>query len=841
VLKDQHLRSNEILSSLRLGDCEDDPTCINETNNESVEENENKNSNDNNDNVIDDHKNDAHNHDSEENNITIPKTQRKSILRHKTDQAGIRRIFLFSKQALSETAPEPDPCILLPQAITIPTEPDPSPIFNNHPDNSNNDSSIANINDNVLSTPLQQALSIYERRFMLHLCQGRAYADAADLRLTSSRNCIQEQAVMVRALRAAVSNLSDHWNNATRTRLDFTAMYIQKMEAHGKVLNNFENILKSLSKIELDNELKAIARVNGRVMETLLDTVPVERMRSWANQCQTGYTNLQSLFNQLENAFDELNELYHREEDGKADMDGEQLLRLLEKKVEENMVSLRDGQATRLTKLMEDHKEVVNIILNAMKDEGSAQASFTTLEALSKSSSDIVPSMKADDVLSIDIMMQVANAKTDAMKRMKSRLRQISVAQNRLHRVQTFAGPQGTLRDTLTQHCEDMTHLEHLVELPSSYQDFIYEIRRRRAYGDAVTSSAASMMERLTAMRNDEVRAREKFVRGSGRHLMPSFYEMFVPTLATIPPQFTPQLPSTIEMDTLPHFTSVEEESPLSQIHTDEILDTKMSSEQNTGGDSSSLTDASSEPRDNKMSGATASISRLSITKVKVNQEKAEPLTVSTDEQSGNDVIMNSGSQDENEGKAEADAERKTLAYENAVLRQALERLGGKKPRTYVDQARQQESEEAYATEEKVNSLQNELHKVRAELTKTKSQLDQTSTALSLSKKKQDGKLCDKISHSSFQVGDVALFMPTGIGSGGKRTYVAFHSNCPHRFLSTDSIEGKPDYVLGRVVYQEELIAGPVGSDTNPHNLIAGTKFWILTVEVLKLGRGKGD
>jgi len=77
--------------------------------------------------------------------------------------------------------------------------------------------------------------------------------------------------------------------------------------------------------------------------------------------------------------------------------------------------------------------------------------------------------------------------------------------------------------------------------------------------------------------------------------------------------------------------------------------------------------------------------------------------------------------------------------------------------------------------------------------------------------------------------------MPTGKTNGGKRTYLAFHSNCPHRYLSTDSIQGTPDYVLGRIVYQIELVAGPVGSDENPLNLHAGTKFWVLTVEVLKV------
>ena len=70
---------------------------------------------------------------------------------------------------------------------------------------------------------------------------------------------------------------------------------------------------------------------------------------------------------------------------------------------------------------------------------------------------------------------------------------------------------------------------------------------------------------------------------------------------------------------------------------------------------------------------------------------------------------------------------------------------------------------------------------------------------------------------------------------GGKRTYLAFHTNCPHRYLSTDGIEGNPDYVLGRIVYQEELIAGEAGTDSNPYGLHPGTKFWILTVEVLKV------
>jgi hypothetical protein len=78
--------------------------------------------------------------------------------------------------------------------------------------------------------------------------------------------------------------------------------------------------------------------------------------------------------------------------------------------------------------------------------------------------------------------------------------------------------------------------------------------------------------------------------------------------------------------------------------------------------------------------------------------------------------------------------------------------------------------------------------------------------------------------------------MPTGRGREGKRIYLAFHSGCPHRYLSPDCINGTPDFVLGRIVFQEEFVAGALDTDTNPFGLQAGTKYWILTAETLKRG-----
>lgn len=208
VPKDYSIRSADTLSALRLGDMEDDPMHLNEaSHNMSTVSTE------------------AGITTTEQGSRTL--SQRKPIL-GTTEKTGSRRLFLFSKQALTDSAPEPLPCNLSPLDISLPSIPDPSPIMYN-----NSSESIS---------PLHQAVSIYERRFMLHLCQGRTYADGADLRLDSARNCILQQAVMVRALRAAVGNLSDHLNDATRTRVEFTAFYMEKMDEHGKVLNGLDGI-----------------------------------------------------------------------------------------------------------------------------------------------------------------------------------------------------------------------------------------------------------------------------------------------------------------------------------------------------------------------------------------------------------------------------------------------------------------------------------------------------------------------------------------------------------------------------------------------------------------------
>jgi Autophagy protein ATG17-like domain/Autophagy-related protein 11 len=740
---------------------------------------------------------------------TIPNDSRNSQSHRRilstTERSGARRLFLFSKQALSENAPDPPPCILGPTSVSLPAEPPGS-------------SPLNMTQSAVASQPLHQALSAYERQFMLYLCQGRVLADAADLRWRACKQCIQEQAYMARALRAAVSNLSDHFSGATRTRSEFTTIFQSKTSSHALLLQSFEGTLSSLGAIPLHPALRDRARASGRMMESLLDTVPVERERAWAQQCQTSHERLLTLFGELDANFAQLGTPTSRKEETRRDLAAEDAIQDLSETVHGKIQAIRDRQAQRVARLTADHSRVLKIIMSAINaeveegKEDEVQKAFTPLRQISNDAKDVVPDMQGDEATMKELMTTVADAKTEAMRRMKVRLREISLAQSSIQRVLSSVN---VLKAALAQQCDNMVHLEHVAELAKSYRDFLSELRRRRAYGHAVESNSTAMMERLAVMRQDEVKAREKFLRGPGRHLMPPFFEIFVPTLATPPPLFTPQMPSLAEVDTIP------------DIGVEEVEDAVMHDRTVGGGggvsSASSLTAESHQVTSQTTDAAVnTSADTANVTLSASIQQQSQPqdqqqdhLIVGANENSGNDdIIMQTAPVTE-------DAERKTLAYENAILRQTLERLGGKAPKAYIEEARAKDANNS------------ELEALRSELELVKQQAKKAEDALSEAQKEEPPPLSDKISHSNFSIGDVGLFMPTGRGSGGKRTYLAFHTNCPHRYLSTDNIKGSPDFVLGRIVYQEELVAGKMGTDANPFGLHAGTKFWVLTVDVL--------
>mmetsp|Transcript_14835 Transcript_14835/g.22927 ORF Transcript_14835/g.22927 Transcript_14835/m.22927 type:complete len:819 (+) Transcript_14835:80-2536(+) len=731
------------------------------------------------------------------------------------ERTGSKRLFLFSKRALANNAPEPPNCILdpAPGPLPMPTQSDIPP-----PPPSPSD---------VVETPLRNALELYVRQLMLDVAKGRVYADGADLRLAACRKCLSEMVAIAHALRAAVSNLSDHRAGAVRQRTQFSSDFLDAASLYMDLLHKFElragegyvddtNAFcgenESLGSMPLHPSLVAAARSSGRIMETLLDTVPLDREKAWANKCQIAHERLSASAEDLEAAFGTaVGTSSGWSEEAQEDLAAEDIIKMLVFEVDDVGNRIRSSQSEKNDILASNQSEATRIVSTAVRNEskeGGAESAFSSLEEMAKSSSSILITMESDDNILSQLSQRVADAKSAAMKRMKSRLRHISIAQSEIARVTSSVS---VLQHALTQLKTDIGHLEHVVELPSSYQSFLTEIQRRRAYCNAFKSTFDATVERLNLLRADEIKLREEFLRGPGKHLMPAFYEIFVPTLATSPAVFSPQLPDMLEFQTLP----------------------------NVGYQSSNQYNSSSTE-----SGSTLMTSQVKEMETNVDT-KDQSVLVSADENSGYyDVMMQSMSHGDAAPRRKDDkAERTTLRYENAVLRQKLEQAGVKVP-PYVDSNtihpdENDSMDQRYKEQDrKISSLVAELERARKDLEVARVASAQKEDVNIRRKSDQEAtqQLSDKISHTSFEVGDIGLFMPTGRGRGGKRIYLAFHSSCPHRYLSPDCIDGSPDFVLGRIVYQEEFVAGALNTTRNPFGLHVGTKFWVLTVEVVKKG-----
>ena len=774
VPKDSLLRNNETISALRLGDEEDD----------------------------------------------LIQSGRHSL--EPAERTGSKRIFMFSKRALANDAPDPPICTLdpAPGPLPMPTQsdippPPPSPA-------------------DTVETPLRNALEIYVRQLMLDVAKGRVFADGADLRLAACRKCLSEMVAIAHALKAAVSNLSDHRAGAVRQRTQFSSDYVDAASFYMDLLQKFELRARegyvddtyafcgeneSLGSVPLHPSLVAVARSSGRIMETLLDTVPLEREKAWANKCQTAHERLSASAEDLEAAFGTaVGTTIAWSEEAQEDLASEEVIKMLITEVEDAGDRIRSSQSDKNDILASNQSEATRIMSTAVRNEskeGRADSAFSSLEEMAKSSSSILMTMESDDNILSQLSQRVADAKSAAMKRMKSRLRHISVAQSEIARVTSSVS---VLQHALAQLKSDVGHLEHVVKLPFSYQSFLSEIKRRRAYCNAFKSIFEATVERLNLLRADEVKLRETFLRGPGKHLMPVFYEMFLPTLATSPAVYSPQLPDMLELQTLP----------------------------NVGSQSTQYNSSSTESGSTLMTSQAAKEMELSQLRSNVDT-KDQSVLVSADENSGSyDVMMQTISQgDTIPRRKDENAERATLKYENAVLRQKLEQTGVKLPpyidsrttTTIPDENDSMDHQRHKEQDLKISSLEAELQRVRKELEITRiasAHKDVASRPKSHESTQQHNS--DKISHTSFKVGDIGLFMPTGRGRGGKRIYLAFHSSCPHRYLSPDCIDGSPDFVLGRIVYQEEFVAGALNTTKNPFGLHVGTKFWMLSVDVVKKG-----
>mmetsp|Transcript_10565 Transcript_10565/g.36866 ORF Transcript_10565/g.36866 Transcript_10565/m.36866 type:complete len:1028 (-) Transcript_10565:220-3303(-) len=459
-------------------------------------------------------------------------------------EARGKDVFVFSRAMLSKGAASAPVVRLEPQEVTVPSTPPSSTTFASSATDS--------------ASPLVRALTDYERQLLFHRQQGDALADGAHRRAASIAACSEEIQTQLRAAEAATLNLGDHAGAILRLFGSFQQHFDKQQAAQAKLLDAAEGDLAKLR----DVELHPVLRVNSR--QTLWDCVPVDRLRVWKERCSVSHAGLRRRTEQLAAMFEAMKAAVDAEaasstaaaaasreatkaKKGTAEAAGST-------KSEDDTTAaasperadapvaaaanfgaeaklcadearrLAEAQDARAVALRADYDgccERVRSTAAAMPTSVSQSTDVLdacrVLEAMhQRHQSSELPDMADADAKLAAVQRRAAALKSSSTQALLDALQRISALQSN---IRDLGNRLAVLREGAQQQQAAVGELRHVQCMPTAYQACIAEVARRGEYGRTYLATAEKMAERLAKLRDDEVAARERFLKRHGRHL----------------------------------------------------------------------------------------------------------------------------------------------------------------------------------------------------------------------------------------------------------------------------------------------------------------------------------
>jgi hypothetical protein len=170
-------------------------------------------------------------------------------------------IFVFDRRHLSRTnPPRIEPIVLTPRHIVFP---------------------LSGEKKNIKGTQatIMRVLHDYSQQFEHSLDTARAFLTANSQRLRSCCSSLKQQDMIRRAWEAASTNLQEHCDTSIRKFREFNRAYREEHESQIEILESFDKDLERLCEVRLHREIRGIGKL------TLIDSVPVSRLKEWASEC----------------------------------------------------------------------------------------------------------------------------------------------------------------------------------------------------------------------------------------------------------------------------------------------------------------------------------------------------------------------------------------------------------------------------------------------------------------------------------------------------------------------------------------------------------------------------
>jgi len=778
-----------------------------------------------------------------------------------------------------------------------------------------------------LHSPLHSALPTYERNFMLILSKGKRFEEDAAHKIRRCGewlNCRRQQNA---ALRAAVVNLQDHFGSVER---EFSKLSVSLKSQHAtssRLLEGFNEAMGKLSSIQLHPNLQT------DTLRTLRDCIPSEKYEPFVSQCRVSQQKLADATQEITRLFDKLKggvaaqvgRMVQAESDASTTMgpshrtspespargqaavsppagatpepgfaaqpegnsgssrvepDKARMLvnrarraaddqHLLVEKVQHDYVSVR---AVVFGKL----KELLAVVTSPIEDRGSGSVMLRGAvdgleEKHEKAQSQYLPEFQRNHEVVCEAYVYLAEEVDDGTRRLRDALREVSLLQQG---IVDFKKGMKLRVGALKQQREDFMHLEIVHSLPSMYRRFIAEVQRRQAAADEFELVHRRCVSQLQQLYDEEIEARESFIRSAGSFLPPCF-STFLPSLYHKPPKFKVDRGSNVAMPDLTDPPQVESDTPaergvvagpviVAAADVDdgdsddgdperEVLRLRMrvaklqqENERLKSGldraphhlaqaDTAQDQEASSQPANQYLSLAPGAPGVDELLQLATTVEQLVPAMSATkspgaeaDSAAETGRYMRSAG-----GQCEAHAES-TVEEENATVTEAAAAAAAAAAAVTTTTTTTTTTTVA-SSSLTVQTLTQLLHRVLVGLTAGSAQPPGAlQPGLDAVPKRE------MISFLSFEAGDVALFLPVPRPNPQDQwLYLAFNQGCPRHYLAAESAKyfvmknnsRSPNYIVGRIVFKERHEAGERGDQVaNPFDMKRGTVYWILHI-----------
>lgn len=454
-----------------------------------------------------------------------------------------RHIYLYNRRTLDHDTPPPEEGEFQLALVDLPNF---STISLNFPEKAE-----------AMGSPNAMTWAPYERYFSMNVARGQAYLERAKAVLEACVRVMEEQRIQRDAGDVALTNLLEHfeatWKNFSTLLNDHKSQHGQ----HAALLENFEAHLSRLQFTQLHPALVEALRENMRIDRasassadcmafrkasqnervTLLDCVPVGRVRSWYEQCRTAFKRLGDF---IDGMADKANKLY----EGVQEQKGATLpvdLRSLSLELR-SLKELVTEQEKRLIVLEKNCHDAANLIRSVSRPGARAPETalvdthqrLEEMKARQMLEGGVLWALDKADRDLVDRARSIVSHKTKSSQWLYAGLRNISRLQSG---IQALRSDISMGRLALVDEARDFSHLVHVEKLPDAYEAMLIEIARRQGYMKLFEYKVNHAIDEVANFREAEIRSRGTFLKVHAVHLVPVFHQIFT-SMADDPPHF---------------------------------------------------------------------------------------------------------------------------------------------------------------------------------------------------------------------------------------------------------------------------------------------------------------